>query len=767
MANQKNLNLAITGLGIAGNSFSGLDQYGFEIFRGIPCQNTDQNVFSVAEKCLDVMRHLLEQSKTTAEKSKVVVINTEITEILQNSGKQWAISDLSSQPSPLETALVSASQWLENKEADSIILLDMDTKHNVISGAALCLPQYAVEREIWVLGVLDGLTAISRGNNLSAVESTDAQFDTMGLLLVPGPLPEFFNSSSLDNYIQSFPRKNVPSCALSESSCGLASVVKLIWCLDQKVIPGTNNWSQTEVDPRWENSIFYVPTESRTWFLPSDQSFRTAGLITQGKNEDTSLLVFKASANMEVYQSKPLLMESLSMYLFAGNSVEDIQQQVIAFGSRILPTSDISSLARDQFHLWENTPNASLTACILGRSHEELNREIEFASKGISEAAAKNTDWRTPMGSYFSPQPLGKTGSISFVYPGAFNSYPGVGKDLFYLFPSLYPRLSDISSNIGALLNETKLYPRSITKISTSDLDLLEKQLTADPLAMLISGTSLAALYTFLLREVFEIHPTSSFGYSLGEISVMFSSGVWTKGDETGEALRKSPLFRTRLAGPQFAIRDYWKRTENFIGLPNEKLWANFVLMAAYENVVEAVKQVTRVYVTHINTPRQVVIGGDPDGCRKVIEILKCRTLEAPFNYALHCEAMESEYESLRQLLNWPVQNDPGMQLFSAATHNPMPITQDGIAQQIAFGLCHILDFPHLVHTAYADGARIFIELGAGSNCARWVDDSLQGQPHASFSINRKGVDDHTAIIQLLAKMICHQVSINLSPVFD
>jgi PfaB family protein len=460
-------------------------------------------------------------------------------------------------------------------------------------------------------------------------------------------------------------------------------------------------------------------------------------------------------------------MESLTMFLFAANTVEDIQQQVIDFGREISSTSDIHECARTRFNIWQKNRDAAYTACILGRTYEELSREVEFAISGFAEAAVKNTDWRTPMGSYFSPLPLGKTGSISFVYPGAFNSYPGVGRDLFYLFPSLYSRLSKISSNIGALLNETRLYPRSLTKLAASDLDLLEKQLTADPLAMLISGTSLAALYTFLLREVFEIHPASSFGYSLGEISMMFSSGVWTKGDETGEALRKSPLFRTRLAGPQFAVRDYWKKTENFIGVSNEKLWANYVLMASHEKVVDAIKQVKRVYVTHINTPRQVVIGGDPEGCRKVIEIVKCSALEAPFNYALHCEAMESEYESLRQLLNWPVQSDPGMQLFSAATHSPMPINQDGIAQQIAFGLCHLLDFPHLIHTAYDDGARIFIELGAGSNCARWVDDSLQGQPHAAFSINRKGVDDHTAIIQLLAKLICHQVPINLSAVFD
>ena len=75
------------------------------------------------------------------------------------------------------------------------------------------------------------------------------------------------------------------------------------------------------------------------------------------------------------------------------------------------------------------------------------------------------------------------------------------------------------------------------------------------------------------------------------------------------------------------------------------------------------------------------------------------------------------------------------------------------------------LDFPRLVNQAYSDGARIFIELGAGSNCSRWVDESLKDKPHASFSINRKGLDDHSAVLQLLSKLISHHVQVNLSAI--
>jgi hypothetical protein len=124
-------------------------------------------------------------------------------------------------------------------------------------------------------------------------------------------------------------------------------------------------------------------------------------------------------------------------------------------------------------------------------------------------------------------------------------------------------------------------------------MEQLEKDLVSDPLAMLISGTCLAAVYTFLLRETFDLHPSSSLGYSLGEISMMFASSVWTKADETARALRNSPLFHNRMAGNQDAVREYWRKNGNFSESADGRLWANFILMASYDKVANAVQHLT------------------------------------------------------------------------------------------------------------------------------------------------------------------------------
>ena len=82
-----------------------------------------------------------------------------------------------------------------------------------------------------------------------------------------------------------------------------------------------------------------------------------------------------------------------------------------------------------------------------------------------------------------------------------------------------------------------------------------------------------------------------------------------------------------------------------------------------------------------------------------------------------------------------------------------MRIDSNSIGKNIAKALCHQLDFPRLVNRAYNDNIRIFIEVGVGSNCSRWISEILKDKEHLAVSLNRRGVDDHTSIIKALAKL--------------
>ncbi len=554
-----------------------------------------------------------------------------------------------------------------------------------------------------------------------------------------------------------------PVCAADLCPSGLLpALVKAALCLHHRQIPPAPEDLGRHAYPLATNSPFYRAEGSRPWFAPAGAT-RSAAVLGAAADGCTHILLVEAPGTGAANRMDAF--DETYLVPVAGDSLDQILQGLEDF-SRDLTENGLPGAAYRAFEGCTRCGQANYALALVGHNAEELQREVSFAQKGVPASFEKQSDWQTPSGSTFSPAPMGREGHIAFVYPGAFNSYIGMGRNLFRLFPWLHDGLGSVTANPGAVFREQQIYPRTRTPLSEAELAAREAALVANSVSMLISGTGLSVTYTLILREVFGIRPQSAFGYSLGENSMMFAMGVWTSGDRASTRLAESPLFHSRLAGPQNAVREHWGLPPVAEGSASEPLWENDFLMAPVEEVQQAVAQEEHVYLTHINTPRQVVIGGERAACKRVIESLKCTSLQAPFDQSLHNPAMRAEQPRLAEQHNWPVMSLPGASLYSAADYRPLPIQRSEIAESIGRMLCECLDFPRLVEQVYRDGARLFIEVGSGSNCARWVDETLKGRPHLAVAIDRKGVDDLTAIVRLLAKLVAHRAPVDLSALY-
>ncbi len=765
-------NLAIIGMSVVVPGGGGIAEFGRLVYRGLPVTGQFGETLTLEAAAVQSVRQVCGEARIAIGQVPVVSLSPSLVRILQDNGTGSRVQEVSG----VSPALAMASDWLESGGEDVVLLVEIQEDPRAVCALLVAERKSALynARPVYALvagaGEADGplSAAVISGVLQEARRSSGIRPEVIGLIEAATLRGAKISADEAAGLLGAFGPQNPLTCALGSSLAGLLGVAKTAWCLSRRVIPGVPGWGGPAQPDAWQHSPFYVPAESRAWFVPASQDKRHAGLNLLATDGSFTHILFCDAASITRQRVETPRQEALRLFPLTASSVGQLLEKMTALQSKLTTGSSLVGAAQDAYRQYIlEKPAAEYVACLLGQTPDELLREIGFAAKGVTTAFEKQSDWQTPLGSFFTPRPLGKDGKVSFVYPGAFNSYPGVGRDLFYLFPNLYDHLSGITSDIGDLLNERLLYPRSMAALTSVDLTAIEIQLTADPITMLISGSCLAVLYTDVLRNVFEINPASAFGYSLGEISMMFASRVWTEADGTSKALRESPLFHTRLTGPQNAVREYWNLPTLNESDPHEVLWVNYLLMIGPEKVKEALADETRVYLTHINTPRQVAIGGDPAGCRRVIDRLKCKSLQAPFDYAIHCKPIHSEYDMLTELHSVPVMNQPGMILYSAATYQPMPIDRQTIAQQIAHELCNCLDFPRLIQLAYNDGARIFVELGAGSNCARWVNDTLEGQPHAAYSINRKGVDDHASILRLMARMVSQRVPVNLSVLYQ
>ncbi|NJK81487.1 MAG: PfaB family protein [Chloroflexaceae bacterium] len=550
------------------------------------------------------------------------------------------------------------------------------------------------------------------------------------------------------------------------TAASMAGLLRAILCLDERYIPPTPGWHAPQDLATWQASSFYVAPEPRPWLLPHDIRRRVAAVNVIGSDGTHAHLVL-AEAEQQPPRSSAYLHEmTLHLFPLTGTNEAALLAHLDTLEQEVRAGTTLAHLAYRRFEAWQHHTSAPYTLALVADSAEALLREIERARAGVPAAFAgeQQGEWKTPAGSYFTAQPQGRTGKVAFVYPGAFNAYVGLGQHLFRLFPLLHEQFARITRDAAGTVNDRLLYPRSQTHLAAEEVRDHEAQMLGQSINMLEVGSSFSVLYTIVLREVFGIQPAIAFGYSQGETAMVQALGVWTDGDACSRALRESPLYHTRLAGPKQAVREFWGTAPDTPA--DDELWANYILMTSADKVRPHLEDEPHVYLAIITAPREVMIAGDPAACQRVIKKVGCRSLRTPFGQVIHSPPIVSEYEEFVRINRFPVTPVPDIQFYSAAEYAPLTLDTDTVAQSIAKVFCNQLDFTRLVEQVYAAGARIFVEVGAARTCSRWVDSILDERPHVALSVNKRGVDDHTSLVRLLAQLASHSVPLNLAPLY-
>ncbi|WBB78426.1 beta-ketoacyl synthase N-terminal-like domain-containing protein [Micromonospora sp. WMMD882] len=400
------------------------------------------------------------------------------------------------------------------------------------------------------------------------------------------------------------------------------------------------------------------------------------------------------------------------------------------------------------------------TAVLVAADGERLRRELDAAERDLPAVLDEGGEWATPAGSFCTGRPVGE-GRVAFVYPGAFTSYPGVDRDLFRLFPGLLERFEAEADRPRDRFKHRWLYPRGARPTQRRDLMRHEERLIEEIPVLLATGTNTAVLRTQLLRDVLGIVPQGGFGYSLGESSMLFAMDVWAAAARDDAKLAATPLFRDRLRGPKHLVRETWSLPAD---TPDSAVWASYVLLAGEEPVRAGMAGLDRVFLTHVNTPREVVVGGDPAQVKELIRRVGCQAAKAPANHVMHCPVVDPGLAELAELNRYPAGvAEPALELLSAFDNDRVdPTDLDTIAERIAWTLRSTIDFAQLTRTAYDRGFRFFVEVGPGATCARWIGETLAGQPHVAVSVDRRGVPVATALAQALARLASHGLPVDL-----
>jgi len=548
------------------------------------------------------------------------------------------------------------------------------------------------------------------------------------------------------------------------AASGIASLVKTALCIHQRFIPGVPDWQSPKDLSTWETTSFYFPQQSRPWLINSDHKKRYAAINSLGQDDSCYHLILSEADKIQRPEND--FFENLSFFMFplSAQSEKALLQELDSLQVEATQTISLKQLSRDKYQQFKKNTAAKFRMTVLAHSPEELQREILAAQKGLPTAIENAQEWSTPMGSYFTPTPQAEKGKIAFVYPGGFNSYIGMARDIFHMFPEAIELVGSASSNLKTMMRTHYVYPETLTAPDKKALKQLEADMGEDAIAMFESGIMTSIVYTKVIQDLLGVQPGAAFGHSMGELSMLFSSGAWSNTDYMSETLHSTATFHNRLVGEMDVVRQAWNLPPAKEG--DKPIWGTYTLRTSLEKAEPIIAEEDRVFLIIINAPNEIVIAGDDEACRRVVKKLKWKLFPVPIKDVVHNELVKAEFDALKELHTMPTTQIEGVDFYTAADYQKTEIKDDVIGHNIATFYTHMVDFPKLVNKVYDDGARIFIELGPQGSCTKWIGESLKGKEHLAVNINRKGVDDYTSLLRLAAKLTCHGVAMDLDKLY-
>ncbi len=517
-------------------------------------------------------------------------------------------------------------------------------------------------------------------------------------------------------------------CAVTELSdhlgavTGLAALARVAGCLYHQLLPAGPAGARVE-EP------MHVTREPLYWFRDRIQGPRRAAVAYPARDGNAMAVMLEG-----LEQPPPRLYELPAAIFCFG------PDQIPALRARL--AEDFPSLARS----WQGHPTFACVASgpaglkdALDLAEQHLERHREVPLRGQS-------------GLFYAPTPLGQ-GEVAFVYPGSGSHFLGMGRELARSFPELVHALDQETEELSTHFM-TRYYTPYRGDFGPNWRELARHDIEADPHRMIFGQVCFGILATRVALAL-GLKAQAALGYSLGESSALFSLGAWTERDLIYRRIQQSSLFSQDLGIECRAARQV-------LGEPF--VWKVVVVNRGAQAVNAAL--VSGSYLLIVNTDSECVIGGHAEAVDRVVATLRCEAFELAGVPTVHCELLEPVARPYYELHLLNVKAVP-QRFYSGHWTRAYELSSESCARSILEQAESGLDYPATVRQAYADGVRVFLEMGPGSSCSRMIDLILEDQPHLARSASAGSEDEVGPLLRMLASCLVEQVpGVSLEPLY-
>lgn len=531
---------------------------------------------------------------------------------------------------------------------------------------------------------------------------------------------------------------------------GAAALIKTALCLHNRYLPCVPNWSGPKERSLWDESAFYVCDDSRAWVKNAGLK-RFAGVSGVAATCPGSCFhIVMSDFHHETHNRVGLAPLDPKLVLIRGADAAGLLAEIEASVARAQKDSTKEMVALLQNTL-EGKPSKlvlSLVTTVAG-----LLADLQKAVAAVGRSLQSGVDWTSPSGSFFTPQPL-KSDRVAFVYGDGASPYVGLGQQLHRIYPGLHEVIHNKTTDMWTVTDES-WNGREVTK---EGMEARKANFLVRQVDMFRSGVFHAVCFTSLVRDIVDLHPRAAFGLSMGEVSMFFAFSQFNsrKSDEMMSRLRASSVWNSDLAANFEALRKAWKFAAD---VPSSVFWQGYVLHASCAEIEAALPSFPNVRLIIVNDSRTCIIAGVREQCQALIAKLGVQSSPLPQNMVAHCAEVRpyrTPIAQIHDMLQTPAEQ--GVDLFCSVGKKPLTQASGAIQDVISEIYSEMADFPKLADAVYQAGYNVFVELGANDARSQAMKMILNGKPHVSVAIDRKGHKTWKQLLKMLAVLSSHQV---------
>ena len=530
------------------------------------------------------------------------------------------------------------------------------------------------------------------------------------------------------------------------AAAGMASLIKAALALHQRVLPATANCERPHRLPADPGSGLYVNTQTRPWLRPSGAP-RRAGVSAfgfGGVNAHAVLEEYGGGAEAAV----PSLLRRWpsELVVFGADSTDALADDIERTAAALAAAPPDVELARVACALNTTSTNAcgGPRLAVVARDADDLLRRLRRALVQIREPGVESIADRS--GTYYERAPPG--GKLAFVFPGEGSPRVNALRDLAVALPHVRAALERSDEQAVAAGTEPVarwLYPPP--DIGAAGAEAAEAALRhvrrSAPLARAV-GLAMHELACLL-----GLRADMACGHSAGEWVAMVAAGII---DGAAIATLHAEL------GPRLeaALADVPRAVLLAVGAGGQEVPG---LRAESGCPLELVND---------NCPHQAVVAVAPAQESAFVEHCRMRRIFAerlPFDRPFHTPHYDAFVEPIRTGLAKLDLAAARIPLYSGHTASPLPEDPVALADIVAVAPARPVRFRETVARMYDDGARVFLELGAGSALTSFVDDILGGRARA-VAFDRAGSNGIESLLTGLARLATAGVPLDLAPLF-